>query len=45
MSRKEDVSRIVKDLCQRSGGVGGGRPDIAQGKVELSKFLKVLDRV
>lgn len=41
MSRVEDASRIVKELCEKSGGSGGGNREFAQGRADLSKLLKL----
>lgn len=42
MSKTKDMGTIFKTLCQRAGGSGGGNKELAQGKVELSKILKIL---
>jgi len=44
MSRTKDSDKIIKDICSRAGGSGGGNKQLAQGKVELSKLLKVMDK-
>ncbi len=42
MSKTEDISRKIKDICQRAGGSGGGSRTLAQGKAELSKLRRLL---
>jgi len=44
MSRSRDISAIVKDICKGAGGSGGGNKELAQGKGDLSKILKILDK-
>lgn len=44
MSQKEDMGVIVGKLCRQAGGAGGGKGNIAQGKAELSKLLKLMER-
>ncbi len=44
MSQKEDMEKTIKDICSRAGGSGGGRKEFAQGKVELSKLLKIMGK-
>lgn len=41
MSKTEDISEIIKKICKKAGGSGGGKGNLAQGKVEISKFLKL----
>ncbi len=38
MSNREDASKVLKDLCQKYGGSGGGKPNFAQGKINVSKL-------
>ncbi len=45
MSRTRDMGKLMRDICQKAGGSGGGSKEIAQGKVELSKLIKVMDSV
>jgi alanyl-tRNA synthetase len=42
MSRTEDMGRLISAISRKAGGSGGGRKDFAQGRVELSKLLKVI---
>jgi len=42
MSNKTDMGKEIREICQKVGGSGGGNPSLAQGKVELSKLLKVM---
>jgi len=41
MSRQDDMAALITELCKKAGGAGGGRREFAQGKVELSKLMKV----
>ncbi len=43
MSKTKDIPKIIKNLCKKAGGSGGGKGNLAQGKVELSKLLKVIN--
>jgi alanyl-tRNA synthetase len=38
MSRTENMGKIVSNFCKESGGSGGGKPDFAQGRVDLSRL-------
>lgn len=42
MSKTEDANEIVKDICKKAGGAGGGKEDFAQGKAELSKLMRII---
>ncbi len=42
MSRKTDIGKKIKEICQLAGGSGGGSKELGQGKAELSKLLKVI---
>lgn len=42
MSKREDASKIIKKICSQIGGSGGGSSDLAQGKVDLSKLIKIM---
>ncbi|RLI98299.1 MAG: alanine--tRNA ligase [Candidatus Aenigmatarchaeota archaeon] len=44
MSKSRDMSREIKEICQKAGGSGGGRKEFAQGRVELSKLIKVMEK-
>lgn len=41
MSRQEDMSRFISELCKNAGGAGGGKKEFAQGRVQLSKLVKI----
>lgn len=41
MSREEDMSVLIPEICKKAGGAGGGKKEFAQGKVQLSKLMKV----
>jgi hypothetical protein len=38
MSEGKDVIKIVKKLCKKYGGSGGGKGRLAQGKLNIKKF-------
>jgi len=42
MSNTEDMGKLISELSKKAGGAGGGRKDVAQGKVKLSKLLKIM---
>jgi alanyl-tRNA synthetase len=42
MSREMDMGKKIKEICSRAGGSGGGRGELGQGKVQLSKLLKIM---
>jgi alanyl-tRNA synthetase len=42
MSKREDVGQIISKICYLSGGSGGGKKEFAQGRVELSKLMKIM---
>jgi len=42
MSKTSDASAELKIILAKAGGTGGGSRELAQGRVELSKFLKVI---
>lgn len=42
MSRKHNSDRILKNICERIGGRSGGSKELAQGKIELSKLIKIM---
>jgi alanyl-tRNA synthetase len=44
MSRSKDAGALVKEICQKAGGSGGGSPQLGQGKLELSKLLKIMKK-
>jgi alanyl-tRNA synthetase len=44
MSRVRDASRVLKEILERTGGSGGGGRELAQGRLELSKLMKILPR-
>ena len=43
MSKTRDMGKIISDICKKAGGSGGGKKELAQGKAELSKLLKVME--
>lgn len=40
MSQKEDIISKVKSLCEECGGSGGGKGELAQGKLNIKKLEK-----
>lgn len=44
MSKKDDMGSMISNICKQAGGSGGGRKEFAQGKVELSKLLKIINK-
>jgi alanyl-tRNA synthetase len=42
MSRTEDMSKAVLDICRKAGGSGGGKPEFAQGRADPSKLMKTM---
>jgi alanyl-tRNA synthetase len=44
MSRTRDASRALKELLEKAGGSGGGSRELAQGRAELSKLMKLMPR-
>ena len=44
MSRSGDASASLKEILTRSGGTGGGNKQLAQGRVELSKLMKIINK-
>jgi alanyl-tRNA synthetase len=38
MSEKRDIAKIVKTLCKKYGGSGGGKGRLAQGKLDIKKL-------
>ncbi len=42
MSRTTDVSKKIRDICQKAGGSGGGNKNLAQGRAELSKLRRLV---
>ncbi|MCK4497390.1 MAG: hypothetical protein KAU24_04285, partial [Candidatus Aenigmarchaeota archaeon] len=45
MSRTRDMGKLIGEICEKSGGSGGGNKELAQGRVELSKLLKIMGSV
>ena len=39
MSRRENAGDVLKEITKRAGGSGGGKGNLAQGRVEVSKFV------
>lgn len=44
MSRKGDANQALKDVLEKTGGSGGGNKELAQGRLELSKLMKLIAR-
>ncbi|MCJ7816458.1 MAG: DHHA1 domain-containing protein, partial [Candidatus Aenigmarchaeota archaeon] len=44
MSSSRNSGALAKEICQKAGGSGGGSPQLGQGKLELSKLLKIMDK-
>ena len=44
MSKSKDAGALVKEICHKAGGSGGGSPRLGQGKLELSKLLKIMKK-
>jgi alanyl-tRNA synthetase len=44
MSRTQDSNQVLTDLMKKAGGSGGGSRELAQGRVELSKLMKIISR-
>jgi len=42
MSRRENAGDVLKEIVEKAGGSGGGKGDLAQGRVDVSKFVKLL---
>lgn len=42
MSKTKDMGLLIKELCQKAGGSGGGREGLGQGKVQISKIVKLM---
>ncbi len=42
MSKREDMGQLVGKLCHLAGGFGGGRREFSQGRVDLSKIMKIM---
>ncbi len=42
MSRTKDMAKAIREICSAAGGSGGGSPELAQGKAELSKLIKIM---
>lgn len=38
MSEKKDVTKIIKSLCEKCSGRGGGKGRLAQGKLDVKKL-------
>ena len=45
MSRTRDMGKLVREICEKAGGSGGGNKELAQGRAELSKLIKVMGSV
>ncbi len=44
MSKSKNSGQLIREICQKAGGSGGGSPQLGQGKLELSKLLKIMDK-
>ena len=44
MSKTKDIGKIIRDICEEAGGSGGGKGELAQGRAELSKLLKIIEK-
>jgi alanyl-tRNA synthetase len=44
MSKSRNAGALVKEICQKAGGSGGGSPQLGQGKLELSKLLRIMKK-
>ncbi|MBL7206020.1 MAG: alanine--tRNA ligase [Candidatus Aenigmarchaeota archaeon] len=42
MSKKDEMGSMISNICKQAGGSGGGKKDFGQGKVDLSKLLKIM---
>ncbi|MBI4173449.1 MAG: alanine--tRNA ligase [Candidatus Aenigmarchaeota archaeon] len=42
IGKGKDMAALVREVCQKANGSGGGRPDFAQGKGDAAKLAKVL---
>ncbi len=42
MSERKNVIKLVKELCKKCGGSGGGKGRLAQGKLDVKKLKKFL---
>jgi alanyl-tRNA synthetase len=43
MSRTKDADQVLKEILDKTSGSGGGNSELAQGRVELSKLMKVMN--
>jgi alanyl-tRNA synthetase len=41
MSKREDVTKRVKNLCERYAGSGGGKGRLAQGRLDYKKLKRI----
>jgi alanyl-tRNA synthetase len=44
MSRTKDAVMELKSILEKSGGSGGGSKGLAQGRLELSKLMKLIEK-
>ncbi|MCK4714089.1 MAG: hypothetical protein KAT35_00820, partial [Candidatus Aenigmarchaeota archaeon] len=44
MSRTKDSSRELKNILEKAGGSGGGSKELAQGRLELSKLMRLIEK-
>ncbi len=45
MSGTEDMAKKIAEICKNAGGSGGGKKEFAQGRADLSKLLKLKERM
>ena len=43
MSRREDMGSVIREICRKAGGSGGGKGQLGQGKAPLSRLRKVME--
>ncbi|MBU0530704.1 MAG: alanine--tRNA ligase [Candidatus Aenigmatarchaeota archaeon] len=41
----KDASQVLEIITKQAGGTGGGRKHFAQGKIEVSKLLKIIENI
>lgn len=45
MSRTRDMGKEIRELCKKAGGAGGGQAGFGQGKVQISKLLRMMEKL
>jgi alanyl-tRNA synthetase len=43
MSRTRNAGSLIREICQKAGGSGGGGAQMGQGKADLSKLLRLIE--